>query len=168
MTRSAARHILLNSGSHGAQEYRLFPRFYAFELEGYDELQSGSVAQDGLLGFLARLRLWLRLLFPIFQADQTRLYTVRALNSLGRNRRSYRQDRHERPLAYRTYVLGHILLRRYGCARFVQWLCKFTLWSRLERCFLPRRRFWDARRCFADCAAHWHQQLRCSAPFSPD
>jgi len=118
------------------------------------------------LGFLARIRLWLRLVFGgVFGSA----VTVHALPSEPRlNRRGERRAKRKFALAHSTFALGHILLRDYGYSRFLQWLCDFTLLSRIERCFLSRRRFWMARKGVSACEEVAKINVICGAPLCPD
>ncbi len=65
MTRFTIRDILLNSGSHGAQEYRLFPPVCALDVEGYGQPSVRIASEAGTLSFIRRVHLWLKLVFGL-------------------------------------------------------------------------------------------------------
>ena len=87
MTHFAIRHILQNSGSHGAQEYCLFPPLYSLELEGYGQPSIRRTCETGALSFLMRVRLWLKLVFGL---------TERSCGVMSRPDTAYRMTRRKR------------------------------------------------------------------------
>jgi len=162
MTRPTLTSILLCSVSMEALDYGLDEG--AFSVPTYPAALNREIA----LGFLSRVRTWLYLIFGGLFGREVVVHPAPRPCEKTLNRRGERRAKHQLPLAYSTYALGHILLRRYGLGRFLQWLCNFTLLSRAERCFLSRRRFWAARRWFSACRDRAKIGTICEAPLRPD
>ena len=146
MTRPAPTSLAsswLSSVSHGMVDYWLEPVIYGFRLEvdyvvTREDIFLGSVsAFDPAMGFLERVRLWLKLFF--MEACEPELAPAKplqpGLHERPANRRSRRRAKRALPIARSSYALGNIILRRWGYKRFVQWLYNCTLTSRAKWCF---------------------------------
>lgn len=165
MTRPAPtlKAVLTIAVSHGAQEFCRRPFLYAFELEaGYE---NGAELNESALGFLARVRLWLSLLWggrgAVFSAG-CQSYNITY------NRRMLRRERHKLPAARQADALAYHILCRKGLKACQQWLYNRGLIGRVRWCF--RKDHWRAasRRCFANGLGEALTHILCAAPLSPD
>lgn len=119
------------------------------------------------LGLLARMRVWLRLIFGgVFKSDVTVQAECR-LDDAPLNRRCARRRRKwSDPNAYDH--LGYMILRQQGLTRWQQWLYNCTLIGRVRWCF-PKslRRNMSVRR-FCKGFDTAIKLISCNAPLRPD
>lgn len=128
---------------------------------------SSPACRDNTLSILARMRVWLQLIFNALSGRRVSVEPRVLTAEPVLNRRAERRAKHKAVLGRCTYALGHILLRRYGYARFVQWLCNHTLVGRVERCF-HLRCFWGVLIRAARCNIAVKKDELCQAPLRPD
>jgi len=131
--------------------------------------QPQAVSPALWLSVLLRMRLWVRLIFNRAGGKDASASLAPADNAAPLNRRAARGRKHVTPAAHQSYALGHILLRRYGFARFVQWLYQFGLMGRVRFCFVSKRcLLWTQRRALASFGLCSVAPQLCAAPLSPD
>jgi len=100
------------------------------------------------LGFLARLRIWLRLIFGGVTDDRFCLCAECCETVAPLNRTLRRRRRRALPLARRADRLADVIHRRFGHARYLQWLYNRTLTSRFRWCFTAWNWSWRPRSAF--------------------
>ena len=121
------------------------------------------------LSVLLRMKLWVTLIFNRSGETDVLASLAPADDAVPLNRRAARRGKHTTPAAHQSYALGHILLRRYGFARFVQWLYRFGLMGRVRFCFVSKRSLlWARRKAVAKCGMGFLVSQICAAPLSPD
>ena len=98
------------------------------------------------LSLLARMQAWVSLIFKRIGGMDICASALQQGDTSPLNRRAVRIGKHKTPAAHASYVLGQILMRRYGLKRFRQWLYKFGLIGRLRFCFVTKRSLLWARR----------------------
>jgi len=124
------------------------------------------------VSLLAHMRLWLSLIFnPSGMADVSA--SLQCDEDAPLNRSAARARKRTIPTAHASYALGHILMRRHGYARFIQWLYDFGLIGRVRFCFLTRRGlYWGLLWARAKTVAIYGQRPKiavlCAAPLWPD
>ena len=157
MRRALYKDYLLQSVSFGAMGgmLRLGPTS-PFELG----------AMPAAHGFLARVRLWLQLIFGRGEAITARRVT--RVTAPPPNRHKARLRRRKLPLPRRPDALAHHFLRRYGYTRFRCWIYNRTLTSRIAWCFRDWNWLWEPRGHFARCEDMPQVEAQCGAPLCPD
>lgn len=125
-------------------------------------------SRDGTSGFLGRVRLWLRLVFDVMFGRDVSVREVTRSDYIPPNRHKSRLRRRNLPLARRTDLLAVHMLRRYGRARFLNWIYNRLLTPRVSWCFRDWNWHWAARWVFASCDMRPQCDRICGAPLSPD
>ena len=121
------------------------------------------------LSVLLRMKRWVTLIFNRSGETDVLASLAPSDDAAPLNRRAARRGKHATPPAHQSYALGHILLRRYGFARFVQWLYRFGLMGRVRFCFVSKRcLLWTQRRALASFGLCSIAPQLCAAPLSPD
>ena len=116
------------------------------------ESEPHAVSPALWLSVLLRMKLWVTLIFNRSGETDVLASLAPADDAAPLNRRAARRGKHTAPAAHQSYALGHILLRRYGFARFVQWLYRFGLMGRVRFCFVSKRSLlWATRKAVAHC-----------------
>ena len=158
--------VLLRTVSRGALGWSVDRA--AAEIEPQEsELQATSPAL--WLSVLLRMKLWVTLIFNRSGETDVLASLAPADDAAPLNRRAARRGKHATPAAHQSYALGHILLRRYGFTRFVQWLYRFGLMGRVRFCFVSKRSLlWAAREAVANGEVRFLTSRICAAPLSPD
>ena len=160
--------ILLRSVSHGAQAFSLHPYLFEFQIDQtYEGIVEGCGEYHGsAAGVLARIRLWLRLLWggreAVFTSAHVR-YDAPSNRQFARRRRNQNL-----PTVRRADALAYHILRRQGLKRCQQWLYNHTLTGRVRWCFKKDNWRFASRRNFADCVIASPLSSACSAPLRPD
>jgi len=135
--------------SYGALDYRLAPRYYAFELD--PAYQASLECHGSALGFLARVKLWLSLLWGEPFSGFNISHIIRSASSGRRaggiNSRKTRPGRHRRRMIARR-ARGIRPVGRYTCCGLAPLIpnspCSpLTRFQYLERCakLAPMSRF---------------------------
>lgn len=164
--RFSFKSLLIKTSSYGALDYRLERRVYGFRLpEDYTDERPTTRAANGTLSFLARVKMWLRLLMGVVET----VPSLPAYSDAPLNRAMARRRRGKLPLSRRGDDLGYHIYRRYGLKRAQQWLYNRSLTPRVRWCFV--RKFierWAPRENLARCTASSGLGPLCAAPLSPD
>ena len=157
MTRPPLTSILLCSTSAGALNY------------GVELAAAYPHRQDEMaLGLLGRVALWLRIIFSGFYAGEMQVQSVAHRQCVAPNRQKTRMRQRALPLARRGDLLAHHMMRRYGRARFLNWIYNRTLTPRVRWCFTAWNWAWLPRMRFAFCDMTAGRPAPCSAILSPD
>lgn len=156
MTCSLLKYELLHSVGYGALET-------AF-LSGSTSAQCRQPSASPL-GLIARIRLWLRLIWGAQDISASPLY-IRPY--LAPNRTKARLNRRTMPLARQGGMLEFIIYRSRGRAAYLRFIYDRQLTGRVRWCFTNWNWRWAARICFSHCGHHQHAQAFCNAPLFPD
>jgi hypothetical protein len=97
------------------------------------------------LGFLARIRMWLRL---IWGGGVVATKSVLAVPVVAANRAEARIYGRKMPLARREDPLALVFYRRVGRARFLRYIYDGSLTGRVRWCFTRWNWKWKKRICF--------------------
>ena len=161
--RFSFKSLLIKTSSYGALDYRLERRVYGFRLP--EHYAAERQPKNGTLSFLARVKMWLRLLMGV----QESVPSLPAYSDAPLNRAMARRRRGKLPRVRRGDDLGYHIYRRYGLKRAQQWLNNRSLTPRVRWCFV--RKFierWAPRENLARCTASSGLDPLCAAPLSPD
>ena len=149
--------------SYGALEYTLHPFIYAFQLDSNYE---DSIEYFGsALGFLARVKLWLKLLWERWNSEGN---MPRVAHSYQPNRKNLRRNRRRNGRAAQACPLGYLILRRKGLKACRDWMYNYSRSGRVHWCFKHHRWHYQARRSFANCAGGHLTAVLCNASLRPD
>ena len=166
--RFSFKSLLIKTSSYRALDYGLERRVYGFRLP-LDYVAEHYAAErhpkNGTLSFLARVKMWLRLLMGVVET----VPSLPAYSDAPLNRAMARRRRGKLPLSRRGDDLGYHIYRRYGLKCAQQWLYNRSLTPRVRWCFV--RKFierWAPRENLARCTASSGLSPLCAAPLSPD
>ena len=121
-----------------------------------------------VLGLLARIGLWFRIVFSGVFGNPVAVCVDSRAPTAPLNRTHRRRKRRSLSLARRADRLADIILRRYGYARFLQWIYNRTLTPRTRWCFFAWNWAWRPRITFLGCEQTLGTVMRCAAPLRPD
>lgn len=152
MRHALFKHYLLSGASFGAVDVALGA--------------SRPKHDDAPQSFLARVRLWLQLIFG--GSESVAIRHVTCVTSPPPNRHKARLRRRKLPLQRRPCALSHHFLHRYGYTRFREWIYNRTLTPRVRWCFQDWNWRWAPSESFADCAEMFQIEAICAAPLHPD
>jgi len=120
------------------------------------------------LGLLARIGVWLRLIFDDVFAKPIAICVDTHASAAPLNRTLRRRKRRSLPLARRADRLAEVILRRFGYGRYLEWIYNRTLTPRVRWCFFSWNWAWSPRRWFLGCEEVLKTALLCHAPLRPD
>lgn len=157
MTRPPLTSVLLCSSSRAALHY------------GVERAEACPMAESEVaIGFLGRVKLWLRIIFSGFGIGQMQVKSTAAQSRNVANRHKTRLHKRALPLARRGDLLAHHMMRRYGRARFLNWIYNRTLTPRVRWCFTAWNWAWQPRMSFAGCDLKPGRNSVCFATLRPD
>ena len=157
MTRPPLTSVLLCSSSRAALHY------------GVERAAACPIAEpEAAIGFLGRVKLWLRIIFNGFGIGQMQVKSTAAQPRNVPNRHKARLRKRALPLARKGDSLAHHMMRRYGRARFLNWIYNRTLTPRVRWCFTAWNWAWQPRMSFAGCDIQYCCDAICSVILSPD
>jgi len=151
--------LLKNSVSHGA--------LYVSVESGACFARDKGLSAKPALSVLARMRIWLRLIFGRTQLDEIYVLSVTS-NTAPLNRTCRRRQRRALPLARRADRLADVIYRRFGRGCYLQWIYNRILTPRFRWCFTAWNWSWRPRSaflCFSDDIA---APPYCGAVLRPD
>jgi len=136
------------------------------ETKDYDP--PAAYKSEVAIGFLGRVKLWLRIIFSGFGIGQMQVKSTAAQSRNVANRHKTRLHKRALPLARRGDLLAHHMMRRYGRARFLNWIYNRTLTPRVRWCFTAWNWAWQPRMSFAGCDLKPGRNSVCFATLRPD
>ncbi len=101
------------------------------------------------LSLLARIRLWLRLIWGGGVVETESVHNVQVVAA---NRAEARIYQRKMPLARREDLLALVFYRRVGRARFLRYIYDGSLTGRVRWCFTRWNWKWEKRICFKHIA----------------
>lgn len=156
MLPSLLKYELLNSACFAAVE----TAFAANQADGGERLSNSH------LGFIARIRIWLRMIWGQEGAAQAELISYTAAPAP--NRAAVRLARRPLSLSRQGGEFSIFLWRAFGRARYLRYLYDETLTPRVRWCFTKWNWKWAGRLCFVSCGYIPHVDIGCHAPLFPD
>ena len=123
-----------------------------------------SSVEYGSSSFLARIGLWLRLIFGGFREQEMTSCIAASPREIKPNRAQLRK----RAPARQADGFGYHIMRRYGYAACLEWVYNRTLKARIVWCFKDWMWRHMPRELYAGCSDEYQMAAACSASLWPD
>ena len=157
------RSILKGCVAHGAMDFACYPFLYVVYLDA--DYDNAAAAHDGTLSFLARVRLWLQLLW----GGSSSAFDPQCVHyHMTDNRHRVRKRQRKACSRRQACLLGYHIYRRKGLKACREWLYKYSLTWRLGWCLRRHRERGAGYRPIAQKAKFGFAFMLCGAPLKPD